>query len=76
MRLLRVTTWLVALIFSLSSLCWAAEVTYSGVPGKWQRGTKGAKAAAPEMNTRPKDKGAKKIMDNGKLKVTVGPKTG
>ena len=76
MRFLRVATWLVALSFSLASLGWAAEVTYSGVPGKWRRGTKGATATAPEAKTGPKDKGAKKVIDNDKLKVTVGPKTG
>lgn len=76
MSFLRVATWMVALIFSLSSLGWAAEVMYSGIPGKWQRSTKGVKATAPEEKTKPKNQGAKKIIDNDKLKVTVGPKTG
>ena len=76
MRFLKVATWLVVLIFSLSSLGWAAEVTYSGIPGKWHRGAKGAKTSAPEAKTRRQDKGAKKIINDGKLKVTIRPKTG
>jgi hypothetical protein len=76
MRLLRIATWLFALIFSLSSLGWGAEVSYSGIPGKWTRKPKGAKAAAPEAKTMPQNQGAKKIIDNDKLKVTVGPKKG
>ena len=78
MRCLRVAACLVALIFSLSSMAMGAEVTYSGIPGKWKRGTKETKAAAADPKPRdngPKN-GTKKIIDNDKLKVTVGPKKG
>ncbi len=76
MRFLRIAACLAALFFSLSTLAGGAEVTYSGVPGKWKRGTKSAKAAPSEAEAKPKETRTKKIIDNGKLRVTVAPKSG
>jgi len=76
MALLRVAACLVALLFACAPLAGAADVTYSGIPGKWRRGTKGTKNTAAEPAAKPKAKGTKKIIDDGKLKVTVGPKKG
>jgi len=63
MRCLRVAACLAALIFSLSSMAVGAEVTYSGIPGKWKRGAKSAKEKAPEAEAAgkeaPKEQGKK-----------------
>ena len=76
MTLWRVAVCLVALLFAFASLAGAADVTYSGIPGKWRRGSKGAKNTASEPEAKPKENRTKKIIDNDKLKVTVGPKKG
>jgi hypothetical protein len=76
MRYLRVAACLVALIFACASMATGAEVTYSGVPGKFKRGAKGAKAsesAAADKET-PKEKG-KRTMTVPKPKITVTPGT-
>ena len=72
----RVAACLAALFFWLASITQAADVSYSGIPGKWRRGGKTAKATSSETGARPKETRTKKIIDNGKLKVTVGPKRG
>lgn len=46
MFFLRVAAGLVVLFCFLTSLAAGAEVAYSGVPGKWKKTTKEAKAAA------------------------------
>ncbi len=46
MFFLRTAAGLVVLFGFLTSLAARAEVTYSGVPGKWKKTTKEAKAAA------------------------------
>lgn len=78
MRYLRVAACLAALIFSLSSMAMGAECTYSGVPGKWRRGTKGAKDKATESESQdkeaPKEKG-KRTMTVPAPKITVTPGT-
>lgn len=76
MRFLRMAACLVTLFFSLSTLAAGAEVTYSGVPGKWKRGSKEAKGTPSEAEAKPQELKTKKIIDNGRLKVTVGPKSG
>ena len=67
MRYLRVAACLAALIFSLSSMATGAELTYSGVPGKWKRSTKGAKDKASESESQ--DKGPAK--EKGKRTITM-----
>ena len=44
MSLWRVAAWLVVLCFFLTSMAMGADnITYSGIPGKWKRGSKGSK---------------------------------
>jgi hypothetical protein len=54
MRILRVAAWLVALGCFLTVTAWAADLDYSGVPGKWKRGAKG-KAAESGSKTPAKE---------------------
>ena len=78
MRYLKIAACLAALIFSLSSLATGAEVTYSGVPGKWKRGAKGAKDKASESEApakeAPKEKG-KRTTTVPAPKISVIPGT-
>lgn len=77
MTCLRVAACLVALFFSAASMTVAGDLTYSGVPGKWRKAAKGSKDPAVETESKPKaNKGTKKIVDNDRLKVTVGQKKG
>jgi hypothetical protein len=48
MKFLRIGSCLLALFFSFSSLAAGAELTYSGVPGKWRRASKADKNKAPD----------------------------
>ncbi len=76
MRFLRIAACLLVLIFSLATLGWGADISYSGIPGKFSRKPKGSKGVAPETPAQPQNPGSKKIIDDGKLQVTVGPKRG
>ncbi len=67
MRYLKVASCLAALFFSLSSLAAGAEVSYSGVPGKWKRGGKTAKDKATEAEPAGKEPSPEK----GKRTMTV-----
>ena len=72
MSFCRVAACLVALVFSLSSMAAGAEVTYSGVPGKWKKGSKVAKdkdkdkaaaaEAPPEVAPKEKEKGKRTMI--------------
>jgi hypothetical protein len=77
MRCLRVAACLAALIFALSSMAVGAEFTYSGVPGKWKRGTKSAKDKAPEAEAEGKETPAKEApkVKGKKTKTGPAPKT-
>jgi hypothetical protein len=75
---MKIAACLAALIFSLSSVAMATDCTYSGVPGKWKRGAKGAKEKASESEASdkeaPKEKG-KRTMTVPAPKITVTPGT-
>jgi hypothetical protein len=78
MRYVKVAACLAALIFSLSSMATGAEVTYSGVPGKWKRGAKGAKEKAAESESQDKEASkekGKRTMTVPKPKVSIIPGT-
>jgi len=74
MRFFRVAACLLALCFSFSTLAAGAEVTYSGVPGKWKRSPKGAKDKTSESEEKneeqPKEKG-KRTITLPKPEITV-----
>lgn len=74
----RVAAGLVVLCWFLTSVAAGADVTYSGVPGKWKKGSKVAKAkdkaAESEAPTEaaPKEKG-KRTMTIPAPTMTVTP---
>ncbi|MCL4501981.1 MAG: hypothetical protein M1438_09000 [Deltaproteobacteria bacterium] len=78
MRYLRIAACLAALIFAFSSTATGAEVTYSGVPGKFKRGAKGAKEKSSESEAAdkeaPQEKG-KRTMTVPAPRITVTPGT-
>ncbi len=49
----KVAAAVVALCFFLTSLAAGGDLTYSGVPGKWKKGAKGAKTEAAESESTP-----------------------
>jgi hypothetical protein len=49
----RIAAGLVTLFCFLTSMAAGADLTYSGVPGKWKKGAKGAKTAAAESESTP-----------------------
>ncbi len=59
MFFLRAAAGLVVLFCFLSSLAAGAEVAYSGVPGKWKKTAKAAKAAAAEATAQENQTKAK-----------------
>ncbi len=60
----------VAVLFCfLGSVAAGADLTYSGVPGKWKKGAKGANAKAYESETQSQE--GQKGKDKNVAKVTI-----
>jgi len=76
MRFFRGAVGLLALCFAFSVSAAQAEVTYSGIPGKWRKGSKSAKNAATEPAAPAKDRLPKKVTINDPRKKASGPKRG
>ena len=55
MRIWRIGAGLAALCFFLTSVAAGADLTYSGVPGKWKRTAKGAKDTGSEAGGEAKE---------------------
>ncbi len=65
----RIAAGLLAAVFLLASVAGAAELSYSGVPGKFKRGSKEAKEpkekaaeAADKTQEAPKEKGKRTLV--------------
>jgi hypothetical protein len=50
-----------------------AEVTYSGIPGKWKRGAKSAKDKAPEAEAAAKETPGKEAPKEKGKRSKTGP---
>jgi hypothetical protein len=78
MSCLRVAACLAVLLFSFSSMSMGADLTYSGVPGKWKRGARASKDKAPEAEAGPKEPGkekGKRTLTGPRPPIPVAPAT-